>query len=151
MGGQPPGARSGTVTRTQPNLAPPSGFRWGRPFARRTDGTPLTGIVDGRGHAVPITPDDLNGAKTLQELAEMLGRSYRTVQRMVAAGEIDSIRVGSGRGGRVLITQAALTDYLNRHHHKAIHNRPAKNRRGGSHHPGDSVNSTINPEGTLAS
>jgi excisionase family DNA binding protein len=67
---------------------------------------------------MPVSADDLDGAITLQQLATRLNRSYRTVQRMVAAGEIDSLRIGSGRGGRVLITQRALNDYLNRHHRK---------------------------------
>lgn len=62
---------------------------------------------------MPVTPEDLESSLTLQQAADTIHVTYRTMQRIVAANQIDVVRVGNGRG-RPRITRRALTDYLNR-------------------------------------
>lgn len=69
---------------------------------------------------MPVTVDDLEGAKTLAEAARALGFTYRHMQRLIQHHQIEYVRLGSGPKGRVVITRRALTDYLNRRNSKII-------------------------------
>ena len=50
---------------------------------------------------------------TREEAAEWLSVSARTLRRLIAAQQIDVVRVGTGSGS-VRITQRALEDYARR-------------------------------------
>lgn len=63
---------------------------------------------------MPVTERDLDDLLTIEHVAEILQVSRSTVSRMIAARELDVIRVGTGRG-RPRITKRSLLDQLNRH------------------------------------
>lgn len=67
---------------------------------------------------MPVSTDDLDEMFTAAEAAKKIRVTYRHFQRIIAAGEIDYLRLGSGRG-RIYITRRALTEYLNRHSNPA--------------------------------
>lgn len=73
-----------------------------------------------------VTAEDLRTALTKAELAVVLNISYRSVDRLIAEGRIEVVRVGTGRG-RARITQRALTEYLTRNTDRATPT-PAKRR-----------------------
>ena len=51
---------------------------------------------------------------TLQECTEAVkGLSYSTVRKLVIRGEIPSLRTGEGKHGKILVSKAALLEYLN--------------------------------------
>lgn len=77
--------------------------------------TPTTRL--GLEDPLPVTSDDLFDSLTVEEAAQKLHRSRRTVERLIAAGELDVIHIGSGRG-RPVITRRAIEDYLNRHNQR---------------------------------
>ncbi len=56
--------------------------------------------------------DGLPRIFTVEEVAEHLGCHRSTVHRMIAAGEIRSIRVGIGKRARHRVTEDALRSYL---------------------------------------
>lgn len=66
----------------------------------------------------PIDETDIQQARTYQEAAQDLRASVRTVKRLVASGELTTIRVGVGRGGRAFIPRRSILEYLNRHHER---------------------------------
>jgi len=67
---------------------------------------------------MPITEADLGDLLRREEAAEFLGVSRATVDRMIAAREIDVVRIGNGRG-QVRIPKRALLDHVNRNVTKA--------------------------------
>jgi excisionase family DNA binding protein len=62
---------------------------------------------------VPIREQDLDELLTVDEAADVLHRSPKTVYRMIADRSIDVVYVGAGRG-RPHIPRRAILDYLNR-------------------------------------
>ena len=62
---------------------------------------------------MPLTEDDLDGAMNIREFADKINRSPDTVKRMIRKKEIETVRVGSGRG-TIVITPRAYLDWLNR-------------------------------------
>jgi excisionase family DNA binding protein len=68
---------------------------------------------------MPNTPAD-PGARLLTkpQAATWLAVSRATLDRLLAANEIDVVRVGTGRGS-VRITERALEDYTRRHTQRA--------------------------------
>lgn len=71
-------------------------------------------------HAQPQPGDNL---LTKPQACQWLAVSRATLDRLIAAHEIDVVRVGTGRGS-VRITQRALTDYTRRHTTRALANQP---------------------------
>lgn len=67
---------------------------------------------------MPVTTDDLDGAMTVAQVADRLEYSYRHMLRVIRAGKIETIRLG-GERGRILVTQRALTEYLNQYRHQS--------------------------------
>jgi excisionase family DNA binding protein len=62
---------------------------------------------------MPINETDLDELLTLEEAAEVLRVSLRTMQRLVADRQIEVVRIGSGRG-YPRVTRRMLLDNLNR-------------------------------------
>lgn len=62
---------------------------------------------------MPVNPDEIAEALPLSAVAKALNVSEPTIRRMVSRGEIEIVRIGSGRG-RLYVTRRALTDYVNR-------------------------------------
>lgn len=62
---------------------------------------------------MPITERDLDELHTIDEVAGILHVGRSTVYRMIDARQIDTVRIGSGRGRR-RVTHRALLDYVNR-------------------------------------
>lgn len=60
---------------------------------------------------MPAKVTDLDTLRTRAQAAQALGISTSTWDRMVRRREIETVRIGSGRG-RVYVTQRALDDYL---------------------------------------
>lgn len=75
-------------------------------------------------HAQNPQPDRL---LTKPEACLWLSVSRATLDRLIAAGDLDVVRVGTGRG-RVRITQRALDDYTYRRTTRAVANQPARGR-----------------------
>lgn len=71
---------------------------------------------------MPITEDDLDDLLTPAEVAARLHVARSTVYRMIELRQIDTVRIGSGRGRR-RITRRALLDYVNRSVDRADHER----------------------------
>lgn len=67
---------------------------------------------------MPVDEFDLSTLRTQEQAAEFLGVSPRTLRRILHDGELDVVRIGSGRG-RPMITLRALLDYANRNHIRA--------------------------------
>lgn len=67
---------------------------------------------------MPVSAEDLDGALTAREAADVLQISYRTLTRLVEAHQIEVIRIGNGRG-RIFVSRRSLTDYINRRNIKA--------------------------------
>jgi hypothetical protein len=57
-----------------------------------------------------LTEDDLATLRTRDETALDMHVSLATLKRIIAAGEIDVVRIR----GRVFVTRRAVLDYLNR-------------------------------------
>jgi excisionase family DNA binding protein len=62
---------------------------------------------------LPIDDRDLDDLLTRAEAAALLHVSVHTIDRMIAAGDVDVVRLGSGRG-TVRFTRRALLDHVNR-------------------------------------
>jgi excisionase family DNA binding protein len=62
---------------------------------------------------MPINDRDLDELLTPEEAAEVLHVSRATIYRMIAARQIEVVRVGTGHG-RARITRRMLLDGLNR-------------------------------------
>ena len=67
---------------------------------------------------MPFTTKDLEDAVDIAGLAIALKTSKRSAERIVASGDIDTIRVGTGRGS-IRIPLRAIDDYINRRATKA--------------------------------
>lgn len=61
----------------------------------------------------PINERDLDELLTPTQAAALLHVSPATTYRLIATRQIESVRVGLGRG-RVFVTRRAALDYLNR-------------------------------------
>ena len=61
-----------------------------------------------KGEVKPPTPHGTLKAYGLQEVADILGVHYRTMQRIVAAGEIKTFHAGR----QVRVSHAALAAYM---------------------------------------
>lgn len=60
-----------------------------------------------------IEEQDLEDLLNRHEAAGFLRVSVHTIDRMIANGDVDVVRIGSGRG-RVRFTRAALLESVNR-------------------------------------
>ena len=60
----------------------------------------------------PPDPFRLSGLLTIQEVAERLDCSERTVRRLVAEKQIEHIRMGQGQRGRLRFRPASVDKYL---------------------------------------
>lgn len=60
-----------------------------------------------------VNPNDLANLRTMPEAADFLHISFSTVKRLVRQRELETVRIGVGRG-RVFITERALLEYANR-------------------------------------
>lgn len=61
---------------------------------------------------MPIDEYDLTNSYTPIEAADVLGVNIRTLWRIIAAGDLRTIRIGSGRG-RARIPHRAVLEYIN--------------------------------------
>jgi excisionase family DNA binding protein len=61
---------------------------------------------------MPVNENDLANLRTLPEAAEILHVSASTVKRLVRTRQLETVRIGTGRG-RLFITQRALLAYAN--------------------------------------
>lgn len=62
---------------------------------------------------MPANVTDLDKLRSRSEAARDLRVSVTTLDRMIRRKEIESVRIGSGRG-RVYVTERAINDYLDR-------------------------------------
>lgn len=62
---------------------------------------------------MPVNGSDLANLRTMPEAADYLHVSHSTVKRLVRQRELETVRIGVGRG-RVFITERALLEYANR-------------------------------------
>jgi len=69
-----------------------------------------------------IRSEDLDDLLDKPAAAALLHRSVKTLNRLIAAQDIEVVRIGSGRG-QVYLTRRAVLDYLNRQRQPA---RPRK-------------------------
>ena len=62
--------------------------------------------------AVPKSPETVE-MLTVQECSQAVkGLSVHTVRQLIAQGKIPSIRTGQGKGGKILVSRAALMRYF---------------------------------------
>lgn len=61
-----------------------------------------------------IRPEDLDELLDRKEGAKVLRSSVATLDRLIAAGEIEVVRIGGRGRGRIFMTRRQLLDYLNR-------------------------------------
>jgi len=62
--------------------------------------------------AVPKSPEPVE-MLTVQECSQAVkGLSVHTVRQLIAQGKIPSIRTGQGKGGKILVSRAALLRYF---------------------------------------
>lgn len=66
---------------------------------------------------MPVDEFDIASWRTQRQAAEFLGVSERTLRRMIHDRELESVKVR----GRVMVTQRALLDYVNRHVNRVSH------------------------------
>lgn len=75
---------------------------------------------------MPLTSDDLDQLLTRQEVASLLGVHVDTVKKMMAAGDFDIVRIGTGRG-LPRIPRRSVVDMINKRLTRA--SRPARGSR----------------------
>lgn len=59
-------------------------------------------------------PNDARAVYTKPQVCKILSVHIATLNRLIAAGEIEVVEIRPGRRGAVRITQNALDDYLRR-------------------------------------
>lgn len=62
---------------------------------------------------MPVNEHDLSNLRTMPEAAEFLHVSHTTVKRLIRERQLETVRIGTGRG-RVFVTERALLEYANR-------------------------------------
>lgn len=67
---------------------------------------------------MPVSLEDMSDALSVAQAAQLLRRDQKTIRRWIAAGELEAVRVGTGKG-KWQITRRALTAYVNRQRSQA--------------------------------
>ena len=63
---------------------------------------------------MPVAPDELDTALTVEELVPKLRMTVRGIRYLISSGQMESIKIGK----RHLVTQRMLADYLDRNRRK---------------------------------